>query len=100
MIGVILAIILVGFVILIECSKPVLWAMGRLRILYPIAFLILGMICQGKDWAISKFLFFYIFGNIQVGDVLFVLICILSLYSLLKELFLSIKDFFRRGNSD
>lgn len=97
MIGVILAIILVGFMILVECTKPVLWAMKRLRILYPVAFLILGMICQGKDWAISKFLFFDIFGMFQVGDILFILICALSLFSLLKELVVSIKGAFRRG---
>lgn len=100
MIGVLVTIILIGFVFLLECSKPFIWALKRLRLIYPILFLILCIVCDGKDWVVAKFLEYKLSEDVMIEDILFILICLLSVYFLIKEIVQSIKGFFTKDNND
>lgn len=68
---------------------PVLWAMKRLRIIYPVTYFIFYWICQEhKSWFVTRFLDYqFAFGDgFSIGDLLFYAVLILSAASLLKEL--------------
>lgn len=88
MFSIILILLYIFVLILMMVLPPVLWAMTRLRLIYPISYLIAYLICEEhEDWFITKCLDYHI-PNLDcfVGDLLFVLVLILSAASLIKEL--------------
>lgn len=89
MFSIFLVLLYIGLLVLMTVLPPVLWAMTRLRLIYPITFFVICLICDAhKNWAVTKVLRYEIpkGSDWAVVDYLLILVVAVSAMSLLKEL--------------